>query len=250
MLKIKLTEKEWKTKPEAIQAEYKKKKEGDEEFYELDHDGVYEDDVEKVRQAKENEVKEHKKTKTELKDLRTKYTELEGEKTKSSDDVKAAETKLTEKHTAELTKRDTRIASLRKATETSMREAAEASLASELFKDDASAKLGRPHLRDRIRVDWTEDDEKGDIAKVVYLDDKGQEASREKVAKNLSTQEIFKGILKGTQASGAGNSPGSGPVDPPGGLPPVPPTGQNGRQAWQTPTDQQLLAGVEAMNKQ
>lgn len=243
MLKVKLSKEDHAKLPADIQKEYQVQADGS---FELDHDGLKQADLDTVLKARDNEKALKQKAKDELKTLQESYEELEKEKVKTTDDVKAVETKLTNKHKTELEKVNTRIATLRGEQEKALVQQAATKLASEVFKSDALT-VGMPHVERRLKVQWGEDD-KADVAELVYIDAKGEASTLDKVKQEILTSPDFKSIVRGTGASGAGSGPSGGAVLPLGGSPPFQSSQGSDNTRRGPPSREETAARVKAQS--
>lgn len=194
--------------PEDVKKEYKK---GDDGKFHLDVDGI--DDhpqVKGLKNAMTNAKAERSTAQTELAAART---ELQKAKDDLDDlhrgavpkgDVAKLEKSWSDKLTAAVTEKDTKIAKLTGAVDKNVRQSAATSLAAEVFLNPT---VGLPHVLGRLKVE-----EEGDDYVIKILDAAGapSAATMDDFKKELLQNKDLAPILRGTRASGGGAGGGAG----------------------------------------
>lgn len=203
-LKKIVTKEEYEKLPEPIQKEYKK--EGDD--FVLDVTGI--DDGAELKRAKENEVKEHGKTKKKLTDLTIELEALKEERdgmlkgSVKKDDVDRLEASYKKKladREAELT---TQISSRTSELERLLVDSRALELASKL-SDSPSVIL--PHIKSRLKA---EESEGKWTTKVLAADGSLSASTLSDLEKEIVANKEFAPILRGSKASGGGAGGGGG----------------------------------------
>lgn len=206
-MKIAITKEEFEKLTKEAQAEYT----ADGEIYNLkleDEDGK---DMGSLRSAKDHEKKRRQEAEKKVRELETKNEELEDKvmdlETGSKDlaeDKKALEEKFEKKFEREKGKLDGEIAKRDKNLQKILIDSEANRIAGEISTvPSAMSRI----IKERLTTEWD-----GDELKTVVLDADGK-ASDITVAdltKEIVSNKEFSGIIKGSQASGSGASPGDG----------------------------------------
>lgn len=206
-LKRTIDEEAFKALPKDVQKEYTKS--GDE--YVLDVEGF--EDATELKRAKDNEVKEHAKTKAKLDKAEKKAKELEDG---ANADVAKVRTDLETKHAKELGDRDTAINGLRSTLIKQAVERVTGEIAGRISK--APAIMSR-YLRDFITAEVGDDNSV--TVRVLGADGKPNGKTVEQLEKDVVADKQFADILVASKANGGGGAPRS---PGPGGGAPNPPT--------------------------
>lgn len=192
-MKKKITKDEFSKLSAELQKLYKVSDDGEEYKLELEDD----EDVSGLKSAFEKLKEERKILKEKIKKFEEQEEEKNLDANKSKGDIEALEKSYKEKIKTLKDEHKAAVAQLTSGFTSYIRTAEISKLASDWFK---SAKLGIPHLRDRISVEL--DDELKPVVRVLDNDGRPSSSTLDELKNELLTDRDLAPILKITSASG------------------------------------------------
>lgn len=193
-LKRKISKEAFEKLPEALQGEYVEK-DGE---YVLDIDG--DEDTGALKRAKDREAQLRRDAEKELKEIRSRLEELEGDDARKRGDIETLEKSWKSK----LETREAELTSKLEAKDGFIKNALVDNVAKDIaHKISTSPSLILPHIKARLAADF-----EGDSPTTKVLDAKGQPSALtvEELEQEFVANKDFSAIIIGSKASGSGTS--------------------------------------------